>query len=199
MKARILNDPSLLILALACAVAVFFIFNTRQESAQAQNKLKAKITGMQELLDDLSSPKVGDALPTINTTDLQGKVGKLDYSHAPKKALFIFSSNCKSCDSQKDSVYNKVYTFLKSNGYAVTGISLSPLEGTKLFLQKHSYDFQVLLPEMQSFGRAFRIKIVPQIILSDESGKISLIHNGMLDESEMNNFISSVNGLKQKR
>jgi len=167
---------------------VFIAAGVRYTSKlQAENtKLKADL---QRFAGGLTGggAQAGDLLPPFDVIDLKGKRATVVYDGRRKHLLYFFSSRCGTCLSQLP-FWNQVAVQAKARGYVVLGVSSDSVEVTKANVRTQGFEIASL--DDNAVLRAYRVDMIPMIVLTSPSGHLEWLHYGPITEDKRRELLS---------
>jgi peroxiredoxin len=138
---------------------------------------------------DIARP--GDLVPPIEADNVEGKTVRISYTGASKYLLFIFSPTCHDCVEQF-SQWRELAKPARSKGWVVFGLSTGEQD---ILLNANDVGFEVLRIRDAAVLRAYRINVVPSVMLVSEHGKTQWVHSGALDGLSLKELLSVMDGV----
>jgi peroxiredoxin len=138
---------------------------------------------------DIARP--GDLVPPIEADTVDGKKVRVSYTGTSKYLLFIFSPTCNDCVEQF-SQWRELAKPARSKGWVVFGLSTGEQHIT---LNANDAGFEVLRINDAAVLRAYRINVVPSVMLVSEHGKTQWVHSGALDDLSLKELFSVMDGV----
>jgi hypothetical protein len=137
------------------------------------------------------SARPGDIVPPIEADTLEGKKATISYDGTTKYLFFIFSVKCNHCLEQF-SQWSEIARKGRSTGWAVLGLAT---DREDLSFNVGNAGFEVLKLRDTSVLRAYRITVVPSVILVSEQGRIQWVRSGALNPSSVQELHRVVEGV----
>jgi peroxiredoxin len=180
-------DPAYILLLVALAIAVFWIFKLSRDQAS----LARSIADVEGTLSGPQTSEVGDIVPPFKTQSLSGEPAEITYNGTSKYLLYIFSPSCDVCQQEIPTV-NKLYPRLQESGYQVKGISIDPMDKSRQNLQGKDLAFEILLMPNMAVQRTYRVVSIPQVMLVSAKGQVAWVHNGALTSEDISDLLAKV-------
>lgn len=179
----LLQDPAYMILSVACVLAAIFV----TQSYRNNKILEYQIAFLKKQVEELRNLQIGDVVPSISGTDMEGNVVRVTLQEGKPYFLIIYSLGCEACELQEISVWNRLAAQARARGYSVYGVSLDPLIAARTHLKKYQFDFESIFVE-ESFKRGYRAYQIPQMLLLDHIGKVKAIRSGTIQAADEEDF-----------
>lgn len=190
-RLRISNN----VLIISVVAAVFFIFlglkqNSRLERENAAIKQQKSADS---LMGDIRA-QPGDLLPPFEAFDLEGRRIAVSYDGTSRHLLYFFSSQCETCLSQL-SIWNQIAKRAKAQRDIVLGVSSDSPEVTRSRIGSQGFDV-VAIEDMAVF-RAYRVEMIPMVVLTSPLGRVEWLHYGPITQGKTKELLSRMdsNGL----
>lgn len=182
-----LLEPANLVLTAAVLVALaFMVYMSRtMASVSQENQL------LREDAARFSALEVGDYVPSLTATDIEGARARIDFDSAPKHLLFVFTTTCAAC-AQQMPVWKQLARELRPEDCVVRGLSVNPADETKAYFNGDA--IPTLAVPGERFKRAFRVKEVPKTILVSREGVVEWMHNGILTPEQVDELRAQIGG-----
>jgi len=125
--------------------------------------------------------QVGDRLEAFEGIPLDGRaVEQVAFGDWQETVIAIFSTKCPFCRSSVEA-WNTAH----DAGRRLVGVSLSPFDSTRRFVEEHDVRFPVVMPaDRAAFARDYRAQKVPQTIGLDRGGKVLAVQHGQVSRVE---------------
>lgn len=134
-----------------------------------------------------------EKVPPLSGIDQRGEEVKVEYPSSKQTVLFWFSAACPSCEHNVE-FWKEIYRKHSSTSLRFFGVTRAAEEKTKEFVNKFQLEFPVLVVSDYSLLDQYRVEVIPQTMLIDESGVVRKVWPGPLSENykrEMEEMITS--------
>jgi hypothetical protein len=138
---------------------------------------------------DLARP--GDIVPPIEGDTADGKKVLISYTGTSKYLLFISSFKCNVCLKQFPQ-WSELAQRARPKGWVVLGLSTDEQD---VSVRAADYGFENLRIRDAAVLRAYRINVVPSVMLVSEHGKIQWVRSGALDGASLEELQSVIDGV----
>jgi thiol-disulfide isomerase/thioredoxin len=137
--------------------------------------------------------KQGDALPDLNSFQLEGKLPQ--ELKGQVILLDFWASWCGPCKLSFPAMeeLNKKYS---ASGLTIVAVSVDEKsENMQRFLKSNKASFAVVRDAHHKLVAAANVKAMPTSFLVDRSGRIRFIHNGFDREQTMREYVKEIDEL----
>jgi peroxiredoxin len=149
-----------------------------------------------ERLAEYAAAEPGDAVPPIESIDLEGQRANVSYGGSQKHLLFIFTSHCSICAEQLP-VWSRIADEISADGCQVHLVSIDDADETKAHLGGRYQNLPVVVaPSPMNLVRTYRVSGFPQVMLISGQGVVEWVQTGRLPDEKIQELISKVKGRK---
>lgn len=185
--ARLL-DPATAVLIIAIVAAIFFLVSFSKKNVALEKEV--------ERLAGYATAQPGDAVPPIESIDLDGRPAAVSYADERRRLLFIYTSYCNVCAEQLP-VWSRIADETRGDGLQLHLISVDDADETRSHLGGKYQNLNVVMaPSPSSFARTYRVNGFPQVMLVSGRGVVEWVHSGRLTDEAINELISKVKKAK---
>ncbi len=166
-----------ILLATCCLMLLAFNFVLVQQN----RNLKARITEPPPGMEVLS----GSHVPALNGIDVEGKRLAINYGSAqPKALLFVFSPTCGFCNDNWPKWW-RLFSSLDRTAVRPVGVDVSS-SATSFYVNDHQMAGIPVLTQVDPKAVVdYHLRLTPQTILVDGSGRVEKVWSGVLDDSNV--------------
>ena len=141
-----------------------------------------------------SGLQIGDPVPAVTLTDLQGKPFTLPGDVRGKVVLIRFwAIDCGFCDKEKLFTLDRFYQKYKDLGFLPVAVNVSPVEkNDKRFGPFRQLSYPLLVDEYGKAARQFGVIGLPATVVIDEEGILRGKINGEADANALEKLFTTV-------
>jgi len=127
--------------------------------------------------------QIGDAVPTVTLTDLQGKPFTLPKDVRGKVVLIRFwAIDCGFCEKEKLFTLERFYQKYKDQKFLPVAVNVSPVEKNDArFEPFRQLTYPLLVDQYGAAAKQFGVKFLPATLVIDEDG---ILHGKISGEAE---------------
>ena len=177
--ARLL-DPTNLILTFTILAALFFLVTY----ARLNVSLREENAQLRESAAKMSQAEAGDAVPSFETTDLEGRPAGVSYRTPQRHLLFIFTLHCGACADELPA-WDRLAAEFGGKGLDVRAVSLDAPDEAKAGMDGRVKSLSTIMAPDKNFVRTYRVYGFPQVMLISEQGVVEWVHVGKLSEENL--------------
>jgi len=130
---------------------------------------------------------IGDA---FDVSQLRSLNGESLHQAGGRKLVFIFSSTCQFCESNRSIWKDMADLFQQDETFAVFGISLDGVQGTRDFVDGYIACDIYVAPTPALFMSLNKIPSIPQTILLSDAWEVERIWSGALSDETIADVMS---------
>ena len=128
-------------------------------------------------------------LPKVVLKDMHGKEVSTDTLSNQGKPFIIdfFATWCKPCNRELDAISEVYEDWQQETGVKIIAVSIDQahnINKVKPLVDRHGWDYEVLLDPNGDLKRAFSIQMIPYVLIVDGQGNIVYKHQGYTDGAE---------------
>jgi peroxiredoxin len=171
MKRKRLIIRSAILLAIVIAVSLTLYFN---------------------FVKDHSIAQAGNATIDFTLKDLDDESHQLSDYEGKGVMLNFWGTYCPPCEREMPYM-ESLYQEYKEKGVEILAVNVNeaPL-AVNTFVNRYDLSFPVLLDKNMQVTEAYGIVPLPTTILINESGMITNVHQGEMNEAMINEFLESI-------
>ena len=126
--------------------------------------------------------KVGDPLPEVAVTELDGSATALRFDDASRDTVvLVFTTTCSACE-QNLGRWLDLHEQLGER-YRFVAIGVDEPQATRAWSEEHGLPFRVVVPvDRRYFPESFGLTGVPQTIVVGADGRVKDVQLGVLPE-----------------
>lgn len=178
-----------LILALAVLAAV--LGGLAQDRHHAASPTETAATAA-----TAASPMIGQPLPALTLTDLDGRLHALSDYRGHRLLINFWASWCGPCLEEMPALDAAQQKFAKQ-GVIVLGIAMDRADPVRTFLASHPVSYPILLGNLEAPSTSLQLgdvaEILPFSVLVDADGRIIATHSGVLSPSLLEQWLAPAN------
>jgi peroxiredoxin len=141
----------------------------------------------------MDSAPVGQPLPTLALSDLNGKLHRLSDYRGRRMLLNFWASWCGPCLEEMPALSQAQEKF-GDHAPIVLGIAMDQPARVHAFLAAHPVNYPILLGQMAPPSTSLQLgnyrEILPYSVLIDANGRILATHAGALSASHLEQWLS---------
>ncbi len=164
-----LTSIVLIVLVLVMGVEILFLVRQNKKLREALVRSSAPVK--------ILSPE--EKVPSLIGVNLKGEELKLGYPSSAKTLLFFFSPTCPACEENLD-FWGKLYKDHSSDRLRIVAATGSDRNRVEEFARKFKLAFPVLIVTDLKLLDQYKVEVVPQTMLIDESGTVLNVWPGTL-------------------
>lgn len=126
----------------------------------------------------------GDELQDIGLLSVEGKAADLVTALDGGGVVVVFTTTCPYCEATMPT-WGKLQQQASENGWPFLAVSLHDAERTQAYLSRHRMDWEAWTPASAKDRAALNIRIVPTTAVVDETGRVTALWRGELDETHL--------------
>lgn len=157
----------------------------RLEKKQLQLQLQMSAT-----VAPCDSTRPGDIVPPIEAYTPAGQRVSIVYTGSSRHLLFIFSTQCSACVGQFPN-WNEISKRARSKNVVVVGLAT---DRENVPIHAGGLNFELLSIRDDAILRAYRINVVPSVMLVSEHGRTQWVRSGSLSEDSIRELFSILDG-----
>jgi cytochrome c biogenesis protein CcmG/thiol:disulfide interchange protein DsbE len=141
-----------------------------------------------------SGLQIGDPVPTVSVSDLQGKPFTLPTDVKGKIVLVRFwSIDCEFCEKEKLFVLERFHQKYKDRGFLPVAVNVSSVENNdKRFDRFRDLSYPLLVDSFGVAARQFGVKGLPATLVIDEKGILRGKINGEAEPDALEKLFTTV-------
>ncbi len=137
--------------------------------------------------------QVGQTMPPLFATSLDGQAIVQDTADGKKKLLIFFTPACNHCRRELTNLDELMPKY--TDKLNILGISLDNLESTKAAVTELNLKFPVVVADKEYLDTSYKMSILPALFCFDESRRLKKFYSGehslAFDEHLLDDFVSS--------
>lgn len=167
-------------------VCLYFLYSY----SVSNTSLIEENTELREVIQSLRQAEVGDAVPPIETVDLQDRPIPLSFRDYKATVLIASRASCPFCVADFE-VWNNLIAALRQRELNVSVLFFDPLSFTNETIPSNLTELRsvTLISSQSQTLRTYRAYTTPQISIISKDGVIVWTHVGRLSEDKMKELI----------
>jgi cytochrome c biogenesis protein CcmG/thiol:disulfide interchange protein DsbE len=138
--------------------------------------------------------QIGDPVPTVKVTDLDGKAFTLPGDVRGKVVLVRFwAIDCEFCDKEKLMTLEGFYRKYKDLGFLPVAVNVSPVEKNDVRFDRFRHlNYPLWVDSLGAAARQFGVKGLPATVVIDEKGILRGRVNGEAEPDVLEKLFTTV-------
>lgn len=176
----------LIVLVVAMGIEILFL-------VQENRKLRTSLTARRGPFKILNPQ---DKVPPLVGIDQKGDEIRVEYPSPQQTVLFWFSAACPSCEHNVE-FWKEIYKKHQSPHLRFFGVTTADEEKTEELADRFGFGFPVLIVSDYALLDQYKVEVIPQTMLIDQSGVVRKVWPGPLSDNyktEMEQMLASSSG-----